>query len=95
MSDGIVFSMRGAKGPQYHGSYVRTPMEIRGAVSMSGPQPVSNEGGVPELVHQLFQAYPGVKRIALGTDTGGVVYHRMDNQDQEPQAGQPATTPQG
>lgn len=77
---GTTFVMKGAAGVRYHGSHSRTKLDIRGHVSMSGPQPVSDDGGVPELVHQLFQQFPHLKQVALGAETHGVVYQRMTDE---------------
>lgn len=79
--NGTTFLMKGASGVRYHGSHSRTKLEIRGAIGMSGPQPVSDDGGVPELVHQLFQQFPKLQQVALGADTFGVVYQRMRDED--------------
>lgn len=74
------FLMKGATGVRYHGSHSRSKLDIRGHISMSGPQPVGDEGGVPELVHQLFQQFPKLQQVALGAETFGVVYQRMKDE---------------
>lgn len=76
------FNLKGARGISYHGSHSRTKMEIRGCFSMSGPQPVSDDGGVPELVHQLFQNFPKLQQVALCADDSGVVYQRIEKGEQ-------------
>lgn len=77
---GTTFLMRGATGVRYHGSHSRTKLEIRGHISMSGPQPVSDNGGVPELVHQLFQQFPQLQQVALGAADCGVVFQRIQEE---------------
>jgi hypothetical protein len=75
---GTTFLMKGASGVRYHGAYSRTTLEIRGTWRMSGPQPVGDDGGVPDLVHQVFEQFPKVQRIALSYEGGGVVFSRME-----------------
>ena len=77
------FLLKGAAGTRYHGAYSRTTLEVRGTWGMSGPQPVSEDGGVPDLVHQLFEQFPKVQRIALGYEGGGAVFSRMADADDE------------
>ena len=72
------FLLKGNKtAERFYGQHSRTPLEIKGHWSMSGPQAVG-EGGVPECVAEVFRAFPHMKSIALGTDTHGVVWQRLD-----------------
>lgn len=71
------FAMRGNKSEVYHGAHSRTPLEIRGSFSMSGPQPVGDDGGVPTAVAEIFRAMPHCQTISLGNEKGGVVYSRL------------------
>jgi hypothetical protein len=74
------FAMRGHAGPLFHGTYC-SAMEIRGRSHCSGPQLVSDDGGVPTAVKALFDAMPQVDRVALiREDGGGAVYSRMKDQ---------------
>jgi hypothetical protein len=73
---GTAFGMRGFKGRTIPSAHSATPLEIKGAWTMQGPQVVGGEGGVPEWVFDLFQANPHLEQIALGYERGGVLYHR-------------------
>lgn len=72
----ITFALKGGKARTFHGSHSRTPLSISGTWQFSGPQPVDDDGGVPQWVADLFDRMPDLKRIALGTETGGVVWSR-------------------
>ncbi|MEJ7932535.1 hypothetical protein WG922_21375 [Ramlibacter sp. AN1015] len=78
------FLLKGSKAIRYHGAHSRVPLEIMGKFTLSGPQPVDNDGGVPEAIHAMFEARPGLHRIALSTkDGGGVVWTRIDDEASE------------
>lgn len=72
------FAMKGSKSVIFYGSHSSRPLEIRGHFYCSGPQPVSDAGGVPTWVAELFNATPELKTIALSTTSGGSVWSRPD-----------------
>lgn len=73
--DRPVFSQR-----VFHGAHSHTKLEIRGQWHVQGPQPVSDGGGVPKLVADIFDAYPQVQKVAVATDTGGSVFSRINHE---------------
>lgn len=73
----LTFALRGNTRPQLHASYSCTPLEVKGHFHMSGPQPVSNNGGAPEWVAQVLRDHPDVEAIAVCREHGGVVWQRM------------------
>ena len=73
-----IFAMKGGPGRTFHGAYSRTAMEIKGHWHMQGPQPVSDDGGVPQWAADLFDAMPDLMQIALATKRGGVVWTRPE-----------------
>jgi hypothetical protein len=78
------FLMRGPKSDAqvFHGAHSRSPLEIRGQFSMTGPQPVG-DGGVPKWVADLFESMPDLKQVALSTDKRGVVWSRLSDESKE------------
>lgn len=74
-----VFSFRKTifMGERYHGSHSRTKLEIKGHFSTSGPQPVSDDGGVPILVADIFRNMPKIQSVTLNGESSGVVYSRL------------------
>ena len=72
-----LFAMKGSKASTFHGAHSSKPLEIRGTWHMQGPQPISNSGGVPLWVADLFDARPDLMQVALSTEQGGVVWSRM------------------
>lgn len=76
------FTLKEFNGKRFHGSYSRTPLEIRGTFHLQGPQPIG-EGGVPEYIAEIFEKLPELENIALSYKTGGVIWTRMSEVDNE------------
>jgi hypothetical protein len=73
----LSFAMKGSTKPTFHGAHSHTKLEIRGNFYASGPQPVGDDGGVPQWVADAFAYFPSLREIALNGDTHGVVYSRF------------------
>ena len=72
------FAMKDNTSPRIHGSHAFGKLEIRGAFSFSGPQPVGVDGGVPQWVGDLLDANPDIQQIAVSCETGSsVVWSRI------------------
>lgn len=78
-----LFSLKGNKSRTFHGALSCRPLEISGHFHIRGPQPVSNDGGVPAWAAELFDSKPDLMQIALSTKTGGVVWTRMKTETEE------------
>lgn len=71
------FAMKGGTGKRVHGAYSRSPLEIKGHFTMSGPQPIDDESGCPQWVADLFDQHPDIQRVALSGDEWGAVFSRI------------------
>lgn len=70
------FALKGHKGKLYRGEHSQTPLEFRGMFHMTGCQPVG-DGGVPEWVDKLMEAYPDIQQIAISSTESGVIWSRI------------------
>lgn len=73
-----VFAMKGNAGPIFHGAHSRSKLEIKGCFTAQGPQPVGDEGGVPQWIADAFAAMPHLQQLALNGEHSGVIYSRMN-----------------
>lgn len=81
MSIQFSIPLEGKKGQarRFHGAYANGELEIKGSFVFSGPQPVNNEGGIPEYIVQLFDHFPDIDQIALSGKKGSRVYSRFES----------------
>lgn len=70
---------------RYHSTFCQGDLEIRGILTTSGPQPVSEDGGVPEFVADIFRKDVSVQTVVISREwvdgmtwKRSVIYRRMD-----------------
>lgn len=72
----------------FHGAHSWGKMEIKGQWHTQGPQPVSESGGVPQCVVDIFDKYPHVQQVAIAFkgeegQENGSVFSRIDHEVRE------------
>jgi hypothetical protein len=70
------FALKGFKGETVHCSSSMEPIEIKGKWHFQGRQPISNDGGAPQFISELFEQNENIEAIAIKTKNGGKVYAR-------------------